>query len=224
MHRMLAAVALAVSAAAASQAHFVYLVPAEDGSAVKLVFSDTLDPDPAVAIEKVGGTKLTVRDAAGKETPAPLKKGDGFYEVAVPGTGPRVVYGVAEYGVLQKGDARPFRLAYYPKAVLGGPADKPVGGPLKAEILADGGAGKVRFRVLHEGRPAAGAEVSVLVPGSEKPARKAVKTDAQGYTEPFAASGRYGVNARVTETAAGELAGKKYEETRHYATLVVDVK
>ncbi|MBX9581783.1 MAG: DUF4198 domain-containing protein [Gemmataceae bacterium] len=224
MTRTFGAAVVGLLAVAVAQAHFVYLVPAEDGSAVKLVFSDTLDPDTNVNIEKVANTKLTVRDAAGKETPATMKKGDGFYEVAVPGAGSRVVYGVAEYGVLQKGDAKPFRLAYYPKAVLGGPADKPVGGPLKAEILTDGGAGKVRFRVLHDGKPVDGAEVSVLVPGSGKTERKAVKTDAQGYTEPFAAAGRYGVNARVTETAAGELAGKKYEETRHYATLVVDVK
>ncbi|MBX9623109.1 MAG: DUF4198 domain-containing protein [Gemmataceae bacterium] len=224
MARMFGAAAVGLLAVAVAQAHFAYLVPADDGSAVKLVFSDTLDPDTKVNIEKVGGTKLTARDAAGKETALTMKKGEGFYEVAVPGTGPRVVYGVTDYGVLQKGDAKPFRLAYYPKAVVGGPADKPVGGPLRAEILADGGAGKVRFRVLHEGKPVSGAEVSVLVPGSEKATRKAVKTDAGGYTEAFAASGRYGVNARVTEAQAGELAGKKYEEVRHYATLVVDVK
>lgn len=224
MTRLFGAAVVGLLAVAVSQAHFAYLVPAEDGSAVKLVFSDTLDPDTKVNVEKVGGTKLTVRDAAGKETPATLKKGDGFYEVAVPGTGPRVVYGVTDYGVLQKGDAKPFLLAYYPKAVIGGPADKPVGGPLKAEILADGGAGKVRFRVLQAGKPVNGSEVSVLVPGSDKPTRKAVKTDAQGYTETFGASGRYGVNARITEATSGEAAGKKYEEIRHYATLVVDIK
>ena len=224
MTRMFGAAAVLVLAVAVSQAHFVYLVPADDGAAVKLVFSDTLDPDPAVNIEKVGGTKLTVRDAAGKETPATMKKGDACYEAAVPGAGPRVVYGVAEYGVLQKGDAKPFRLAYYPKAVLGGPADKPVGGPLKAEITAEGGAGKVRFRVLHDGKPVNGSEVSVLVPGSDKPTRKAAKTDAQGYTEAFDKAGRYAVNARVTEAASGESAGKRYEEVRHYATLVVDIK
>lgn len=224
MTRLFGAAAVGLLAVAVAQAHFAYLVPTDDGAAVRLVFSDSLDPDAGVNIEKVGGTKLTVRDAAGKETPAELKKGDAFYEVAVPGSGPRVVYGVTEYGVLQKGDAKPFRLAYYPKAVLGGDAAKAVGGPLKAEIVADGGAGKVRFRVLHDGKPVKDAEVSVLVPASGKAERKAAKTDADGYTGAFAATGRYGVNARVTEATSGELAGKKYEEVRHYATLVVDVK
>jgi uncharacterized GH25 family protein len=79
----------------------------------------------------------------------------------------------------------------------------------------------VKFQVLAEGKPLADAEVTVLVPGE---AKKAVKTDKEGFTETFAPSGRYGVFARYTEMAGGELAGMKFTETRHYATLVVDVK
>lgn len=226
MTRMIGAAAVGLLAVGLAQAHFPYLLPEPDGAAVKLVFSDELAPDLKVNIEKVGGTKLTVRDAAGKDAALTAKKGDGCYDAAVPGSGPRVVFGVTDYGVLQKGDAKPFRLVYYPKAALDGAGEKPVGGPLAVEIVAAGGAGKPRFQVLHHGKPAAGVEVSVTLPAKsgEKGDRKAVKTDKDGFTPAFDGAGRYGAWARVTEAKSGEAAGKKFEETRHYATLVIDVK
>lgn len=222
MLRMFSAVVLVAGGAALAHGHFPFILPEPDGTAAKVVFSDELAPDARVDIEKLAGTKLTARDAAGKNTALSWKKGDGFFQVAVPGTGPRVVYGVTEYGVLQKGDAKPFRLTYFPKALVG-PGDasaRAIGGPLKVEILPTSESGKMRFIVVHDGKPVAGAEVTVLPPGGSK---SAVKTDAGGATPPFDAPGRYGVYARVTEAKGGELAGKKYDETRYYATLVMDV-
>jgi uncharacterized GH25 family protein len=229
MTRMFGALAVGLIAAAVSQAHFPFIVPEADGSSAKVVFSDDLNPDLNVNVEKLANTKLFVRDSSGKVSPLDWKKGDGFYSVSVPGSGPRVVYGVTEYGVLQKGDAKPFRLVYLPKAVVGGATAKPVGDPLKVEILSAGEAGKTRFQVVHAGKPVADAEVTVLLPGEEKdkekkPTKAMVKTDKEGFTPVYAASGRYGVFARVTDPKAGEFAGKKFEETRLYATLVVDVK
>lgn len=224
MKRMFGALAVGLLAAAAAQAHFPFIVPAADGTSAVVVFSDDLNPDPNVNVEKLANTKLFVRDAGGKDAPLDWKKGDGFYTVAVPGSGPRVVYGVTEYGVLQKGDAKPFRLVYLPKAVVGGGTAKAVGEPLKVEILAAGEAGKTRFQVLSGGKPAAEAEVTVLVPGDDKKATKmTTKTDRDGFTPAYPAAGRYGVFARVTDAKGGEFAGKKFEETRYYATLVIDV-
>jgi uncharacterized GH25 family protein len=222
MKRMFGAAAVLLLATAVSQAHFPFIVPEADGASAKVIFSDTLEPDPDVNIEKLASTKLFVRDASGKDLPLDWKKGDAFYSAAVPGSGPRVVYGVTEYGVLQKGNAKPFRLTYLPKAMIGGVPAKAaaVGGPLKVEIVPEGAPGKTRFQVLRDGKPAAEAEVTVLVPGA---AKKAVKTDKDGLTPAFTESGRYGVFARVTEAKGGEFAGKQYTETRHYATLVVDV-
>ena len=222
MMRMFGAATVGLFTVAIAQAHFPFIVPDASGTTAKVVFSDDLSPDTKVDIEKLAGTKLTLRDSGGKDIPLDWKKGDGFYQVAVPGTGSRVIYGVAEYGVLQKGDAKPFRLTYFPKAVVG-PAPTmvaAVGGPLKVEILASEGLGKTRFQVVHEGKAVAEAEVTILLPGGTK---KAVKTDSTGFTPTFDASGRYGVFARVTEPKGGEHAGKKYDETRYYATLVVDI-
>ena len=221
MNRLFGALAVGLFATAAAQGHFPFILPAADGASAKVVFSDELKPDPDVNIEKLAGTKLFLRDSGGKDAPLEWKKGEGCYEVKLPGTGARVVYGTTEYGVLQKGDAKPFRLVYFPKAIVGVPAAKAIGEPLKLEVLAATEGGKTRFQVLHAGKPAAEAEATVLVPGEGK---KAVKTDKDGFTPAFAATGRYGVFARVTDTKAGEFAGKKYEETRFYATLVVDVK
>ncbi|MGL6096020.1 MAG: Kelch repeat-containing protein, partial [Fimbriiglobus sp.] len=45
--------------------------------------------------------------------------------------------------------------------------------------------------------------------------------DTDGNTAGFAGAGRFAVFAKHTEPKAGEHDGKKYEEVRHYATLVV---
>jgi uncharacterized GH25 family protein len=217
---MLAATVAAIMLPMIAQAHFPFIVPEADGTAAKVVFSDTLAPDNQVMIEKLAATKMFLRDSGGKDSPLEWKKGDGFYAVKLPGSGPRVAYGVTEYGVLQKGDAKPFRLVYFPKAILGAPG-KPVGDPLKVEIVSEKSGAKVRFQVLQGGKPVAGTEVTVLVPDNEK---KTAKTDKEGYTPAYEPKGRYGVFARVTDATAGEFAGKKYEETRFYATLVMDVK
>lgn len=221
MTRMLVAGLVAVLAATAARAHFAFILPDADGTGAKVVFSDTLEPDTKVNIDKLAATKLTARGPDGKDAPLEWKKADGFLQVNLPGRGPFVVFGVTEYGVLQKGDAQPFRLCYYPKALVRGAAPAAVGGPLVAEVVPHGAAGKTRFQVLYKGKAAADAETTVLVPGGEK---TQLKTDKDGFTPEFAATGRYGVFTRVTDAAAGEYAGKAYTETRHYATLVVDVK
>ena len=221
MSRFIGSLLVGLFAAGLAEAHFPFIVPEADGASAKVVFSDTLAPDTDVNIEKLAGTKLFLRDSGGKDAPLEWKKGEGFYDVKLPGTGPRVAYGVTEYGVLQKGDAKPFRLVYFPKALVGDAPGKAIGDPLKVEIVPSSSGEKTRFQVLHGGKPVADAEVTVLLPGEGK---KAAKTDKDGYTPAYDAKGRYGVFARVTEAKAGEHAGKKYDETRFYATLVMDVK
>ena len=220
MYRMIGAAVVGLFATAIAQAHFPFVVPDPKGESAKVVFSDTLEPDTAVNIEKLSGTKLTLRAADGKESALEWKPGDGFYAVNVPGTGDRVVYGVTEYGVLQKGDAKPFKLMYYPKATLVAASAGPIGNKLALEVAAEAAAGKVRFRVLAAGKPVADSEVTVMQPDGKK---KAEKTDKDGYTPAFDAAGRYGVYAKWVEAKPGEHAGKKYDEVRHYATLVCDV-
>jgi uncharacterized GH25 family protein len=222
MYRMLSVALLGLLTVSAARGHFPFIVPEGKGETAKVIFSDDLEPDTKVNIEKLAATKLTLRDATGKETALEWKKGEGFYAVNLPGTGDRVVYGVTEYGVLQKGDDKPFKLTYYPKAVLGTATAKEatVGEKLPLEVVAAGAPGKLKFRVLAANKPAANLEVTVILPDG---AKKAVTTDKDGYTPEYEATGRFGVYAKLIEAKTGEFGGKKFDEIRSYATLVCDV-
>jgi uncharacterized GH25 family protein len=220
MYRTIGALVVGLFAVAAAQAHFPFVVPDDKGQSAKVIFSDSLEPDTNVNIEKIAGTKFTLRDATGKDTALEFKKEEGYLAVNVPGTGNRVVFGVTDYGVLQKGDAKPFKLMYYPKAVLGAANAAALGEKATLDVIADGASAKVRFRVLAAGKPVADSEVTVMLPGGTK---KAVATDKEGYTPVFEGAGRYAVSAKLIEAKAGEHGGKKFDEIRHYATLVCDV-
>ena len=130
------------------------------------------------------------------------------------------VSGVTDYGVLQKGDDKPFRLVYYPKATFGSAGAKSVGTRLGLEVVAEPGLTKARFQVLAVGEPVAESEVTVMLPAGGK---KGVKTDKDGNTPTFEGAGRHGVHTKQIDPKESEHAGKKYSETRSYATLVCDV-
>ena len=72
-------------------------------------------------MDKIAATRLHVRDAAGKVAALEWKKGEHAYLVSLPEKGPALVGGVCQYGVLQRGQGKPFLLAYYPKLVVGVP-------------------------------------------------------------------------------------------------------
>jgi uncharacterized GH25 family protein len=222
MIRTLGAFAVLALATLTAQAHFVFVIPdAKDPGKALVVFSDALEPDEAVTMEKITTLKLKVRDAAGKTTDAKFTADKHSFAATVPGTGSRVVYGSVNYGVMQKGDAKPFLLVYHPRAIVGAiPAD---GGKISgsaAELVPVAAAGKVKFQLLASGKPVADAEATVMLPDGKS---EKVKTDKDGFTKEFAGAGRYGVWVRYAEAKSGELDGKKYEEVRHYPTLVLEV-
>ena len=206
--------------AVAAQAHFVFVVPAKDGATATVILSDDLDPDDAVDVGKVAAVKLFVRDAAGKDVAVEHTADRYALTATLPGSGPRVVYGSMNYGVMQKGEGKPFKLTYYPKAVLGTATAKPIGEKLPLEVVAAGAAGKLKFQVLAAGKAAADLEVTVMLPDASK---KMVKTDKEGFTPEYGETGRFGVVAKLIEAKAGEHGGKKFEEVRAYATLVCDI-
>jgi uncharacterized GH25 family protein len=221
MPRLLAFAALLALTTAAS-AHFPFLVP--DGpNKGKAVFSDSLKPDKDVPVERIANTKLVVL-ADGKATDLVWThdKAANCYTFDVPGDGSRIVVGTTEYGVYQRGDSKPFLLHYYPKAIFGDlPPEKQgtVGDRVPLELVPVAAGGKLRFKALGAGKPLAKTDVSVLIPGETK--SKDVQTDETGLTPAFDKVGTYGAYLRRVEVKAGEKDGKKYDEVRHYATLVV---
>ncbi len=219
MNRLILSVVALAACAAATRAHMVYVVPAKDGGAVTVVFSDSLEPDEKVKMDKVGGLKLLAR-VGGKDAPVEYTKGDHSFAAKLP-KGASVAYGTAVYGLLTKSE-KPTLLVYHPKAVLAGSDAKSatVGEAAALEVVPVSEAGKTRFRLLAKGKPVAGAEGTVVLPDGTK---EKVTTDKEGFTIGFEKTGRYAAYLKLTESKAGEHDGKKYEEVRHYATLVADL-
>ena len=214
---------LVLAICAPVSAHFVFLVP--DGpSKGKAVFSDSLKPDKeGVPVDKIANTKLwTISAGKTRELTWTLDKALNCYTFEVMGEAAGIVIGVTDYGVSQRGDAKPVWLQYYPKAIFGemAGAAKAVGDPkVPVELTPIVDSGKLRFLATIKGKPVAKADVTVLVPGEEK--TKVVQTDESGRTEGFEKAGQYGAYFKASEVQSGEIDGKKYEETRSYATLVV---
>ena len=213
-------IASVLTIAAVAHAHFPFLVPDGPGKG-KAVFSDTLKPDDkGVPVDRIANTKLVVL-ADGKATDLVwvLDKTANCYTFDVPGSGSRIVFGTTNYGVFQRGEGKPFLLHYYPKAVFGELSAPEAGDRVPLELVSVASGGKLRFKVLAGGKPVAKTDVTVLVPG--EPKSKDVTTDDAGLTPEFDKAGMYGAQVRKVEEKAGERDGKKYEEVRHYATLVV---
>lgn len=219
--RYLIALGAAVALAAAARAHFVFVYV--DGGDAKVVFGHAAEPDPNVFPTRAEKTALTARDASGKEIKLKTEKGDGnFYRAKLPEKS-AVVYGTTEAGVTQRGDDPPLLSFYYPKVIAGDPFAKGLIAGTALEVVPMKDGDKVRFQVLAAGKPVAGVEVTVGLPGASEEKSPVVKTDKDGVTEAFAAKGRYCVAARWAEAKPGEFGGKKYTAVRHTATLVFDL-
>jgi hypothetical protein len=209
---------IAVASTSLAAAHFVFIVPdpSKPERAI-IVQSEDLAPDGAVDIGKIAGIKALARDGAGKETPGKINALKDSLELAVP-PGTRFLYGSHDYGVMQRGEGKPFLLRYHAKAILGDGHDAEVGKALPLEIVPKVEQGKVRFLVLAAGKPLAKADVTI----AEGEKKEKIATDAEGLTPAYPATGRYGLWAKFVDPTPGSLGDKKYEEIRHYSSLVVD--
>lgn len=219
-----AAAALAALAVSAEVlAHFVFIVPLPDGTAAKIIMSETLTPGEGLSVERLGQPRFYLRTADGKDVPLNFKAEDTkSLRLETPGTGTRVVHGKVDWGLVTRG-ANPHVLLYYPKTILGDPFDPKtiVGGATPVEIVpvAAKDANGVRLKLLVEGKPKGETELTVVHPDG---AAEKVLTDKEGLTPALTDKGRYGAWARFWEDKPGERDGKPYAQLRHYATLVFD--
>ena len=187
--RYLIVLGAAVALTAAARAHFVFVYV--EGTEARLVFGHKAEPDPAASVARVEKTALTARAAGGKETKLKTEKGDGnFYRAKLPAE-PAVVFGVTEAGVTQRGDDPPLLSFYYPKAIVGDPFAPGLTANAALEVVPVKDGDKVRFQVLAAGKPTAGVDVTVGLPGATEEKSPVVKTDKDGLTEAFGAKGRY---------------------------------
>lgn len=222
MLRRCSALLLAALIAGVAQAHFVFVLPSKDATTAEIVMSDELEVDEAIDGKKLAGAKFFARGADGKDTAVETEQDKHALKAKLPGSGPRVVFGTANWGVMQKGDSKPYLLAYHPKAILGNVPDAKtaVGDKVPAELFAIRDGGKTSFKLTAGGKPVPEAEINVMKPDNT---RAKLKANKDGVTEPVEGKGRFGAWAKHVEAKAGELGGKRYEEVRNYATLVIDI-
>ncbi len=197
-----------------AQAHFVFIVPAPNGGA-QVVFSDNLEPDDESLLDKIAHTKVSAVDQP-SPTPLSWKKDNGAFVLDLAGKKTQHIVGECQYGVLKKGDAKPFLLIYRAEWV---------GAPKVAQVYKSGKmlrivpSGKYGYMVEWQGKPLAEAEVSIHSPKGKTKAT----TDKDGmFTVPAGSAGLHGFRVGKVDPQAGELAGKKYDEVRYYSTLVVE--
>jgi hypothetical protein len=213
---------LLLGLASIASAHFVFVVPQPGGATAQVILSEDLKPSEQVDAGLIGGTKLTLRDAHGHESRLTLVEADHRFVTQLPGAGTRLIHGVADLGLMQQGQAKPYLLAYYPKTIVGDAFDPNaiVGSETPVEIIAAGKPGAVRLKVVAHGKPQPKTEVTIILPDGTQ---RKLTTDQAGLTEVLTQTGRFGAWARYWEPVGGEREGKSYAETRNYATLVFDV-
>ena len=213
--------ALLLGMANLADAHFVWVVPAPGGATAQVFISEDLKPSDEVDVGIIGGARLSLRDAEGREIPLTLSRSGPAYATPLSGHGARLVHGSADLGLTARGQEKPYLLVYYPKTILGDAFDPKaaVGNAAPVEILPVGHAGSLHLKVLAHGKPLPASEVTIILPDG---AQKKLTTDADGLTAELTQTGRYGAWARYWENVGGERDGKAYAETRNYATLVFD--
>jgi hypothetical protein len=211
-HAHLALIMLMLPASLA-HGHFVWIVP--EGSKAKVIFSDSLEPDPNVPLDRIAAMNLWIRSGDGQLTKLSGTRAEAALTLASTGEGDRILGGTCQYGVISRG-GKTFMLNYYPKFLPASVKNTKPWDKLPLEIMP-GDAGK--FTVLFKGKPVANAEVVTLVPDGKK--TEPLTTNGDGsFTVTAKTPGVYGIRARHIESTPGTFEGEKYEEVRHYATLV----
>lgn len=208
---------------ALASAHFVFVVPQPGAATAQVILSETLKPSEEVDVSLISKATLSLRRTGGTDTPLTLMKADHAYVIELPGAGTRLIHGVVDLGVQQREQGKNHLLVYYPKTIVDDAFDPTMvlAGAAPVEIVPVGKPGTLRLKLVAHGQPQSGAEVTVLLPDGEE---KKLKTDDSGLTEILTQTGRYGAWARYWEQVGGERDGKRYAETRNYATLVFDVR
>ena len=224
--RTFIAVLLCLVLVAPAAAHFAYIVPTSDKSSLQVVFADSLKPDTKVPIDKIAATKLFALGASETVMPVEFTKAEHSLMIKLP-AGSRVIGGVTDYGFHQSKHTQniPVLLMYYPKAIVGpstGAEQGRLGDRVPLEIVPMLNGGSLTFQAIYQGKPLAGAEFGVLAPGDEASSQKLSAGDDGVINARFQTPGQYGVRVAYFEKKPGELDSKKYDEVRHYATLVLD--
>lgn len=217
---------LALSATTA-HAHFIWLVPADEGQTVQVYFGEDASPDDPALLKYVDGMQAWSVGKNGNAKALKLTRTDETLTAAVPKRARKngLVIATHDLGVMERGGAK-FRLKYYAKT---GPAadhaawqNVDCAKHLKLDVTPEVRGKKIALLVRVDGKPLEAAGIHAAGPGMED---FNGKTDASGKVEfTKAEAGVYSIRAKVIEKSPGEVDGKKYDEVRHYTTVALNVE
>src|SRR5262249_22367365 len=83
MKRCLLSLVMLVLLASLARAHFIWIVPGQDG-AFQVIFSDNLQPDDAKLLAKISGAEAFVRTKDGKTAALKWTEGKNAYLLTPP--------------------------------------------------------------------------------------------------------------------------------------------
>lgn len=212
-----------LSAALPARGHFIFLLPPTDAHPqVRMVFSDGLEPDEnADLLDKIKQTKVFAIGAKGEPKPVTFaKKGDALTLDAAKDA--NVLAATCRYGLFRRGESEPMLLHYYAKALTGRPsadtakAQRGTSSQLDLDVaLAEA---PNTCRVLWKGKPLGKTKVFVTAPGGKS--EETTEEDGTITLSKLKGDGLVALRVGHTVSEPGELDGKKYAGTRHWATFV----
>lgn len=204
-----------------ASAHFLWITyeassdPSKPAT-IHAFLSETSAPDLPEFKKYVRNARLTVRDR-----PVVLSEGEETWIASWSGAAPAVIDGECDLGVMTRGKENgPIRLFYTARAQtvpLKEDAEEKATGLRVALVKSDGGPAVAR--VWFNGKPAAKAEVKVL--HNDGDVCELVTDDEGRLTVENLDQGNIALLVKWPDGQAGELDGKAFQETRHYATLTV---
>jgi N-acetylneuraminic acid mutarotase len=220
--------ALGLLASGTAQAHFVWFVTQPGGKTqtAEVYFSETAAPDDPALLARVAKAEAWALGGRRGNEPQPLKlsrEGDSLTATLPAELHDAPVVLRHTYGAMTRG-GESFLLKYYAKGYalpLAGAwraVNDPELLPLEVAPIAEGA--DLVLKVLWQGKPQAGAVVTVEGPGIEK--KLEGTTDDSGRfrcrpTEP----GLFSIRAKFVEEKSGDYDGTAYASIRHYSTLAL---
>jgi N-acetylneuraminic acid mutarotase len=215
-----AAGCLALFAAHAVHAHFIWLSPeaTDSGTPLQIYFAEDANSDDPALLSRLEGIEVKCVDAEANVTPLEVQRTDEAMIAILPeGVGANSVCVAShDLGVITRGDAV-FRLKYYAKVASASAWSEVDCTPhLQLDVVPTLANGQVRVQATFAGQPVDGAQVIASGPGMDD---FEGTTNAEGVAEFTPADpGIYSIRVRHIEAAAGELEGQTYSDVRHYCT------
>ncbi len=206
----------------AARGHYLFTricPPAEGGRVAEVYFSELAAAGDPRYIDKISRGKFFTQTKPGQFLPVEMRAQADRLRGHLPTTGPVMVVGAVDYGVLNRPAQPPFLLRHFCKAVAGEPQEvnslQAQGAPL--EVLAQFEPSGVALTAMLRGKPLPKAVFTTI---DANLSNETIHADEQGRArfEP-GDHGVYSVYIQHVDPTAGEFSGTAYKEVREFATV-----